>query len=164
MMSPKDAAWFCRNVEQLKQTMFRVAFSILRNTSDSEDAASNAVLKAFQSFERLNDKKAFRTWIIRILKNECYALIRKRKPTLPLNEEYAGMYELSDSCIDLNTAFERLSSDNRIAITLYYLEGYRIAEIAAILDVPIGTIKSRLSRARADLKTILADTGLEVKI
>lgn len=162
MMSRKDTAWFCRNIEQMKQTMFRVAFSILRNASDSEDAASNAVLKAFQNFDQLNDKKVFRTWMIRILRNECYALIRKRKPTFPLNEECVGMYELSDSSIDLNAAFERISPDNRIAITLYYLEGYSIAEIAAILDVPIGTIKSRLSRARANLKTILTDTEVLV--
>ncbi len=61
MSGENDYGWFCRNIENMKQTMFRVAFSILRNVSDSEDAAQNVIIKAYRSLGQLKDRKSFRT-------------------------------------------------------------------------------------------------------
>lgn len=157
MRGRTNNGWFCQNIENMKQTMFRGAFSILRNVSDSEDAAQNAIIKAYSNLDRLKDKKNFRAWMIRILKNECYTILRQRKPVLDLDEQVEPAYEMEMPDIDLARAFDKLSPDNRIAITLYYYEGYTTAEIASVLDVPEGTIKSRLSRARKDLRGMLED-------
>lgn len=89
------------------------------------------------------------------MKNECYAILRQRKPLLDIDELSEPAYEMEVPDIDLARAFDKLSPKNRLAITLYYYEGYTTAEIASILDVPDGTIKSRLSRARGTLKEIL---------
>lgn len=157
MRGRADNGWFCRNIENMKQTMFRVAFSILRNVSDCEDAAQNAIIKAYRNLDKLKDRKSFRAWMMRILKNECYNMLRQRKPVLDLDDQVEPVYEMEVPDIDLARAFDRLSPDSRVAITLYYYEGYTTAEIASILDVPEGTIKSRLSRARKDLKGILEE-------
>jgi RNA polymerase sigma-70 factor (ECF subfamily) len=98
----------------------------------------------------------FRTWLIRILKNECFDMLRKRKPVLDPNDCDAG-YEMEVPDLDLNRAFDRLTPDERLAITLYYYEGYRTTEIAKITDVSEGTVRSRLSRARAALKEQLSE-------
>lgn len=157
MSGKNDYDWFCRHIRDMKQTMFRVAFSILRNISDSEDAAQNATIQAYRRLHQLNDRKYFRAWMTRILKNECYAILRKRKPLLDIGAQPEPAYEMEVPDIDLAIAFDRLSPDSRIAITLYYYEGYTISEIASILDIPEGTIKSRLSRARNRLREMLED-------
>jgi len=74
-----------------------------------------------------------------------------------LNEEMLLEYEMNVVDPDLRSAIMSLSNDYRLAIVLYYVEGYSIKEVAHILDVPSGTIKSRLSRARVQLKGLLTD-------
>lgn len=157
MRGQADYEWFFNRIEDMKESMFRVAFAILQNTSDSEDAAQNALIKAYRNLERLKDRANFRAWMLRILKNECYAILRKRK-SFPLPEAWEEpSCEMQAPDIDLARAFEKLSPNNRIAVALYYYEGYTTAEIASILRVPEGTIKSRLSRARKGLKEMLSE-------
>ncbi len=156
MNKARTDAWFTREIEAATPAMFRIAFAILRNRTDCEDAAQNAVLKAYRRLDTLTDRKMFRTWLIRILKNECFDMLRKRKPVLDPNDCDAG-YEMEVPDLDLNRAFDRLTPDERLAITLYYYEGYRTTEIAKITDVSEGTVRSRLSRARAALKEQLSE-------
>lgn len=154
--NPAEKEWFAQNVEQMKQTMFRVAYAMLRNESDCSDAASSAILKAYQNLHKLRDREKFRAWFMKILRNECLLLLRNRKVTVPL-EEHLVAKEQNIADIDLHNALFELKADYRIALTLYYLEGYTLVEIAAILQVPLGTMKSRLSRARQKLKEHLVD-------
>lgn len=150
MVPKSDAEWFTEQVEALKPTMFRVAYSILRCQADCEDAAASAVLRAFRYLHTLRSRDDFRPWMMRILKNECFTLLRKRPPTEPLSE--TEMYEQHLPDLDLAEAFKALPKEARLALTLYHMEGYAVKEIAAILGEPTGTVKSRLSRARALLK------------
>ena len=151
MNKARTDAWFTREIEAAEPSMFQIAFAILRNRTDCEDAAQNAVLKAYRRLDTLSDRKLFRTWLIRILKNECFDLLRKRHPQAALDERGSG-YEMEVPDLDLNRAFDTLSPEERLAITLFYYEGYKTAEIAKITDVPEGTVRSRLSRARSALK------------
>lgn len=153
MAGMSDADWFCEQVEQLKPTMFRVAYSILRCEADCEDAAASAVLRAFRYLGTLRSREDFRAWLMRILKNECYTMLRKRPPTEPLTEREAYDQHMPD--LDLAAAFQMLPPEARLALTLYHREGYAIREIARILGEPEGTVKSRLSRARATLRRTL---------
>ena len=157
MSSHEHDAWFSRQVETLGPTLFRVAFAILRNRTDCEDAAQNAVLKASRNLGSLKQRGYFKTWLISILKNECFDMLRRRRPTLDVEGQGMLSYEMAVPDMDLNRAFDKLSLEERLTITLYYYEGYGTWEIARIMEVSEGTVRSRLSRGRASLRAMLQD-------
>ena len=157
MSSHEHDAWFSRQIETLGPTLFRVAFAILRNRTDCEDAAQNAVLKAYRHLSSLKQRGYFKTWLISILKNECFDMLRRRRPTLNVEEQGELSYEMAVPDLDLNRAFDALSPEERLTITLYYYEGYDTREIAQLTEVSEGTVRSRLSRARSSLRTMLQE-------
>ena len=156
MSSHENDAWFSREIEKLGPTLFRVAFAILRNRTDCEDAAQNAVLKAYRNLDSLKERRYFKTWLISILKNECFDMLKRRHPTLDVAEQELS-YEMAVPDVDLNRAFDRLSIEERLTITLYYYEGYDTREIAKITEVSEGTVRSRLSRGRSSLRAMLQE-------
>ena len=156
MSSHEHDAWFSREIEKLGPTLFRVAFAILRNRTDCEDAAQNAVLKAYRNLGTLKQRSYFKTWLISILKNECFDMLKRRRPTLDVTEQELS-YEMAVPDLDLNRAFDRLSPEERLTITLYYYEGYDTREIAKLTEVSEGTVRSRLSRGRASLRAMLQE-------
>ena len=156
MNKTRTDAWFAAEIEKAKPSMFRVALSILRNRTDCEDATQNAILKAYANLGKLSDRKCFRTWFTRILKNECFEILRSRKPFESIEQNDTG-YEMQMPDLDLIRAFDALNPEDRLAITLFYFEGYKTAEIAKLLDVNEGTLRSRLSRARASMKKQLSE-------
>ena len=119
MSSQEHDAWFSREIEKLGPTLFRVAFAILRNRTDCEDAAQNAVLKAYRNLGSLKQRGYFKTWLISILKNECFDMLKRRRPTLDVTEQELS-YEMAVPDVDLNRAFDQLSPEERLTITLYY--------------------------------------------
>ena len=157
MSSHEHDAWFSRQVETLGPTLFRVAFAILRNRTDCEDAAQNAVLKAYRNLDSLKQRRYFKTWLIQILKNECFDMLKRRRPTIDVEGQGELSYEMAVPDLDLNRAFDRLSPEERLAITLYYYEGYDTREIAQLTEVSEGTVRSRLSRGRASLRNLLQE-------
>ena len=156
MSSQEHDAWFSREIEKLGPTLFRVAFAILRNRTDCEDAAQNAVLKAYRNLGSLKQRGYFKTWLISILKNECFDMLKHRRPTLDVTEQELS-YEMAVPDVDLNRAFDQLSPEERLTITLYYYEGYDTREIAALTEVSEGTVRSRLSRGRTSLRMLLQE-------
>ena len=156
MSSQEHDAWFSREIEKLGPTLFRVAFAILRNRTDCEDAAQNAVLKAYRNLGTLKQRAYFKTWLIRILKNECFDMLKRRRPTLDVTEQELS-YEMAVPDVDLNRAFDQLSPEERLTITLYYYEGYDTRELAKLTEVSEGTVRSRLSRGRASLRAMLQE-------
>ena len=156
MSSQEHDAWFSREIEKLGPTLFRVAFAILRNRTDCEDAAQNAVLKAYRNLGTLKQRRYFKTWLIQILKNECFDMLKRRRPTLDVTEQELS-YEMAVPDVDLNRAFDQLSPEERLTITLYYYEGYDTREIAKLTEVSEGTVRSRLSRGRASLRAMLQE-------
>ena len=156
MSSHENDAWFSREIEKLGPTLFRVAFAILRNRTDCEDAAQNAVLKAYRNLGSLKQRGYFKTWLISILKNECFDMLKHRRPTLDVTEQELS-YEMAVPDVDLNRAFDQLSPEERLTITLYYYEGYDTREIAKLTEVSEGTVRSRLSRGRASLRAMLQE-------
>ena len=157
MTNGNGDAWFSREIEAMAPTMFRVAFAILRNRTDCEDAAQNAVLKAYTNLDKLKERRYFKTWMIRILKNECSNFARAAQRTVNLDACEPIGYDMEVPDLDLNRAFDTLSADERLAITLFYFEGYSTREIAKICEVSDGTVRSRLSRAREALRRTLSE-------
>ena len=156
MHTMKDKRWFTAEVRPLLDTLYRVAYTILENDADAQDAAQAAVEQAYVSLDTLKDRARFRPWLMRILKNECYIILRQKKRVIPFDDLPEQSSEPLDT-LDLKSAFSRLSAESRLCITLYYFEGYSIPEIAAFLNEPEGTVKSRLSRARKSMRQDLTD-------
>ena len=153
-------AWFSQEMESMSSTLFRIAFSILRNYADSEDAVQNTILKAYRNLDTLKERAYFRTWTVRILKNECFTLLKRQQTVVPLSGQPEINYEMEVPDLDLNRAFDMLSPDERLTVTLYYYEGFKTAEIAKLTDVSESTVRSRLFRARAELKEHLSERSL----
>ena len=148
---------FIREARNVEAMLYHISKSILKNDSDCGDAVQETLLKAYEKLPMLKEEKFFRTWITRILINECKGILRKQKKVVPY-EDYMGNERLSEEnrYHHLYMAIMELPEDLRILVTLYYIEGFSQKEISEILEIPEGTIKSRLSRARDFLKTQLS--------
>lgn len=144
-----------------EETMYRVAKTLLRSDADCADAISESIVKAFSKVHTLRHDAYAKTWLIRILINECYTLMRREQRLVPLEEsawEEAGREPEDYS--DLYEALQALPDKMRVCVTLYYLEGYSVKETAAILDTTESTVKTRLARARVRLRELLEEDGL----
>lgn len=157
-----DKDEFLRLALDAEPTLFHVSFSILHNEQDCADAVQEAILKAYENRHKLKEIKYFKTWIVRIVINECYSILRKKKRFQTYDDQvqkdntYLSNY-IKEEYIDLYQAIDRLSQKQKICVILYYLEDYAVAEIANVLKIPIGTVKSRLNHARKELKGLLGE-------
>ena len=149
-------------IQDNMQTMYRVAFSILKNEDEIYDAISNTTVIVFEKIPSLRNEEYFKTWLTRILINECYKIYNQNKKIIYLencNSEVLGNLCFTDKDrleeIDIQNLIKSLGKDLRETVTLYYLEDYSVKEISEILEIPEGTVKSRLSRARKELEKIL---------
>lgn len=145
---------FCEAVRALTPTAYAVAWVLLHNDADCEDAMSAAVLKAYEKRGSLRIGGSFRAWFIRILKNEAYDILRHRSRVVSL--EGVSDRAAAESAPDpnLSEALLKLPEAQRIALVLQ-CRGYSLEETAQILRIPVGTVKSRLSRAKTALRTHL---------
>lgn len=138
------------------ESMYHVAKTLLKNDADCSDAISETIVKAFAKLHTLRNDRYGKTWLIRILINECYMIMRREKRIVsledyPLEEKAAEREDYSD----LYQAIIRLPQDIRICVTLYYMEGYSVKEVADLLEVTESTVKNRLVRARRRLRNDL---------
>lgn len=137
--------------------MYHVAKTLLRSDADCADAIQEAVVKAFASFQTLRRDAYAKTWLIRIVINECYAIMRRENRLVPL-EDYAVEEEAAEQAdySDLYEALGHLPEEVRLTVTLYYMEGYSVREIAGLMNTTESAVKSRLARARDKMKKELA--------
>ena len=153
-----DKTTFTNNILESEQTLYRVSKSILGNDQDCEDAINNAILKAYEKLDSLKEEQYFKTWLIRILIHECYQMKRRSKRLVPYEEYVENAPGKEDKLYtDLYAAIDDLPEDLRIAVTLFYIEGFSIAEIAEMLETRENTVKTRLYRGRNQLRKSLGD-------
>lgn len=150
-----EDTWFCRGVRERERSMFRLAWAMLRNEADCEDAVQSAILKAYEALPALRDKNAFGSWLLRILQRECLQLLKKRPQTLPLEEVPEPSWEDVPGNGDLRAALDRLSPKEQGALVLFYYEDMSVRDIARLMDAPAGTMRSWLARGRSHLKDLL---------
>jgi len=153
----------------------------LIGTRDSEDLAQEAFLRAYQALPRFRGEATFRTWLYRIARNLCFTELRKRGRRGELSQladanadDFAGDHPLlEDSAPELAEEIARADLSARVrervgalpapyreVLTLFYLDEMRYEEIAMILDVPIGTVKTWIHRARLRLRDTLVGEGV----
>lgn len=147
-----DKEEFTRAVLEYESTLYRVAKSMLGSEADCADAAQNALLRAWEKQHTLRDTAYFKTWLTRILINECRAMLRQRARFVPLEEEAAEGEIAPERDSGLYEAVMGLDEKYRLPVVLHYIEGFKTAEIAAMLRLPEGTVKTRLRRAREILR------------
>ena len=141
-----------------EETIYHIAKSLLYNDADCADAIQEAIVKAFVKLHTLKDDSYAKTWLIRIVMNECYAIMRKEKKIISLQDYQMNEQETeSKDYSDLYEAIFRLPEQIKLCVTLYYMEGYSVKEVAALLDTTESAVKNRLAKARGKLKEALAD-------
>ncbi len=147
---------------------FNLARWLTRNDHDAEDVVQEAYLRAYQFFDRYHGGDG-RSWLLRIVRNTCYNWLEKNRPREPVAafDETRHSTELkpvgpetallaNEDREMLRRALEELPSEFREAIVLRELEGLSYKDIAAVSGVPIGTVRSRLARARERLQECVA--------
>ncbi len=139
-----------------QETMYRVAKTLLRSDADCADAIQEAVVKAFSGIQTLRKDSYAKTWLVRIVINECYAIMRRQQRLVPIDDFTVAAAEQADYS-ELYDALSRLPEEIRLAVTLYYIEGYSVREVAELLNTTQSGVKNRLMRARAKMKKDLAE-------
>lgn len=153
-----DKEAFGRLIEENKVSMYRIALSMLGNKQDIEDVIHNAIIKAYEGVIYLKKNEYFKTWLIRILINECKSVLRSNKKVVHIEEVGEDISITEDfSNIELTSAVNSLEEDLRTVTTLFYFEDIPQKEISKLLGIPEGTVRSRLSRARSKLYEMLKE-------
>ena len=140
------------------QTLYRVAFGILKNDDEIYDAISATTVKVFENIHTLKKEEYVKTWITRILINECYKICNKNKKIIYLENVQQKNLVHNDTHeeLEFKNLIRNLNDELKEIVILYYFEDFSIKEISKIIKIPEGTVKTRLSRARKKLqKTIL---------
>ena len=174
-----DIVAFNRLVVQYQELVFNVAYRIMNDPAVAEDVTQETFITAYQSLKTFRGG-SFKSWLMRVATNRCYDELRRRKrrPQTSLdeimdeNESFAFLRsphegpEAHRQRVELALAIEQclkeLPDDQRIVTVLGDVEGYDYQEIANITHVSLGTVKSRLSRARAKLRDCLLEVGGEL--
>jgi RNA polymerase sigma-70 factor, ECF subfamily len=146
---------FERIVMPEAQRLLRFALRLTRDTPSAEDLVQETLLKAWRSFHQLHDGTSARAWLYRILINAFYGHARKAPATVPLKDQAYANSALIER-LEINQALDSLPLEHRTVLLLGVVEGFTCREVSEILSVPIGTVMSRMSRARKSLREKLA--------
>jgi len=147
---------FSLRIIEMQKTLYHVAYSLLRQPQDREDAVQECIRKAWEKQGRLREEKTFRAWVTRILINECYNILRHQSRVIPRESLPETEVPQKENPV-LHDAILRLNDKLRVPIVLYYMEGYEVADIAKLMRIPLGTVKTRLLRARKLLEEMMKE-------
>lgn len=149
--------FLCNAMETHGDTVYRLALCRMQNTADAEDVYQDVFLRLLDQRAENWDGEHTKAWLIRTTLNRCADLhrFRLRRPVLALEDIPELARPADDSAAGLWDAVARLPEKLRTAVHLHYAEGYSTEEIAALLGVPAATVRTRLHRARRQLKDLL---------
>jgi RNA polymerase sigma-70 factor (ECF subfamily) len=162
-----DSHAFAEIVRRYQRSVYRTAYALTRNTADADDLAQETFVRAYRALDRFRSDEPLHPWLTRIATNLAYSLFRtrRRRPETPLEPliEAGRQWGVEDDPADhaaeterrrrLVAAFDELKPEHQVILTLRVVHDMSYEQIAAQLGVPVGTVMSRLSRARAELKT-----------
>ena len=146
-------------VERYKGAMFGIALARLRNFHDAEDLTQEAFVQAFQRLRSIRDREKLGAWLRSIVIHMCANQIKRQVKRTELEDtiqttspKLQGAGNKHDTQAEVMGALCKLSRVQRESVTMFYISGYSVEEVAAIQEVPEGTVKSRLYNARLKLK------------
>jgi len=148
---------FAGLADQYGARLYAVAFRLLGNRADAEDAVQRALLKSFVARDAYSPQWAVSTWLYRILTNVCIDELRRRRPTDALEQAPAHPSSATaiGARIDVSRALEAVPREARVLIALHYVDGLSHRELAAIRGISVNTVKSQLARGKAILRAAL---------
>ncbi len=147
-----DAEAFISLIEQSKLSMYGVARGFLDNPEDVADAMSETVLDCFEKIGSLRQDAYFKTWMIRILINNCKDILGKQKRCVSMEEAPEPESREGSGMQEFNELIEPLKDQDRSIFTLYYVYGMKVKEIASYMEMKENTVATRLKRGRETLR------------
>ena len=157
-------------IKSIQVEMYKIANSQLNNIDDVNDAIQETIIHSYDKLHTLKNYNFFKTWIIRILINECNNIHRKRKKQLGLFSKVSDSIEVVSSTekdiqnkendMDFDLLIKHLNYDERLILTLYYKNKYTPTEISNILNTNVNTVKSRFLRAKKKLQQLYKEGGI----
>ncbi len=158
---------FAELVVRYERAVYHLAVRLLRSVEEAEDATQETFLRAFRSLETYRPSARFSTWILAIAYHAaCDRLAKRRRISsseLPDLADVApgpaAVFEANDDAACLRAAIDQLPDKYRAVITLYHVQGRQYEQIAEVLGLPLGTVKTHLFRAKEHLRRALALSG-----
>lgn len=183
-LSEADRAWFADRVGEHLPELYGRAVRMCRHRSNAEDLVAETVAKAWEALHSLNDRDAFRGWLFRILNNTFISNCRtaqsraEHEPLDTTHQDFSLFERIHQPILlwwgnpeteylnrllreDLEQAIDGLGDAFREVVVLVDVQGLPYREVAELLDIPIGTVRSRLARGRSALQQALWEHGLE---
>jgi len=167
-----EQALYASLVDRYKSYIYTIAFKVLQNRPDAEEAAQDAFIKAYHHLSGFNRQAKFSTWLYRIAFNTAISYKRKHRQqfqsientVIEYSQDAEGTLEKTDKKRYLQLAMTKLNEADRTALTLFYLQEFSLEEIAEIMSMQANTVKVRIHRARQrvaeELKNILQKEAL----
>lgn len=153
---------YAQLIKNNKEYLYKTAYVYVKDSDKALDILQECTYKAFKSIKTLRNPNYFKTWITRILINIAISMIKKDSKIIYLDDN--NPLESEKSCInieeklDLYNAIEMLKPDYKIVVIMKYFNDMTVDDISSVLNIPVNTVKTRLSRARKSLKNILKET------
>jgi RNA polymerase sigma-70 factor (ECF subfamily) len=155
-----DERAFTRMAEEYAGRLYAVAYRMLGNRADAEDAVQRALLKCFAARARYSPRWAVSTWVYRALANVCIDELRRRKVrAAEMPEAESSIRGRGVERVDLMRALERVPREARLLLALHYVDGLDYRELAAIRGISVNTVKSQLARGKTILRQTLREGG-----
>ncbi len=149
-------------IEEIKVYMYSIAIRFFKDENDASDAIGNTIIISYEHLNELRKPEFFKTWLIRILINECKKILLKKDKVVPI-EEYVDIIvddeEDKEQKLDFKNYIDKLPNIQKSIVLLYYYEEMSVEEISKLLNIAEGTVKSRLFVARKNLKKIIERGG-----
>ena len=149
-----DSAAFHALVDRHAQRLYRLAVSLIGNAADAEDVLQETFIGAFRGLRSFEGRASVKTWLTRILVMQAgqWRRSRRRRKFEPMGDSMAASGPSAEAGLDVRAAIAQLSPEHREVVVLREFERMSYEEIAEALDVPRGTVESRLHRARSELR------------
>lgn len=149
-----------------ERRIFGYVMRHVNNREDAEDITQEVFIKLFKKFDSYNEEQVFTTWLFTIATNTIYDFLRRRRgkqdllivddPELPLETaDKTDAYKAVEAFVDVEQALSKIKTTYRTVLLLFYQDELTCEEIAGVLKIPVGTVKTHLSRARKSLKEVL---------
>ncbi len=168
MLSAKQRK-LCKRLEAGRGRLFRMVYAWSHNPDVAEEVVQETMIKAFNSVDRVKDIEALDGWLFRILSNCFIDFCKKQRESIVIEETMLverdtpeTIHRQNEMLAAVRAAIVSLPFKHRQVLTLVDIENFSYAEVAEIIDVPLGTIMSRLNRARISLKQILDESCVDM--
>ena len=153
-----DDTAFTRLAEAYAARLYAVAFRLLGNRADAQDAVQRALLKSYAARESYSPRWAVSTWLYRILTNVCVDELRRRRPTTDIADVRVSTPSSAGAIgdrVDVSRALETVPREARVLLALHYVDGLSHQELAAIRGISVNTVKSQLARGKTIMRAAL---------